>query len=42
MFKKIFRGVRNVLKSPVGMLGLGALALGPLGGAAGLGKLFGL
>jgi len=41
MFKKIFRGVRNVLKSPVGMLGLGALALGPLGGAAGLGKLFG-
>ena len=41
MFKKIFRGVRNALKSPAGMLGLGALALGPLGGGAALSGLFG-
>ena len=41
MFKKIFRGVRNALKSPAGMLGLGALALGPLGGGAALSSLFG-
>ena len=40
MFKKIFRGVRNVLKSPAGMLGLGALALGPLGLGKGIGTLF--
>jgi len=41
MFKKIFRGVRNAIKSPAGMLGLGALALGPLGGGAALSSLFG-
>ena len=41
MFKKIFRGVRNALKGPAGILGLGALALGPLGGASALSSLFG-
>ena len=41
MFKKIFRGVRNALKGPGGILGLAGLALGPMGGAAGLSKLFG-
>jgi hypothetical protein len=41
MFKKIFRGVRNVLKSPAGMLGLGALALGPMGGFGALKGLLG-
>ena len=32
MFKKIFRGVRNALKSPAGMLGLAGLATLPFGG----------
>ena len=36
MFKKIFRGVRNALKSPIGQLGLGALATLPFGGPAAL------
>ena len=36
MFKKIFRGVRNALKSPIGKLGLGALATLPFGGPAAL------
>jgi hypothetical protein len=41
MFKKIFRGVRNALKSPLGKLGLGALATLPFGGpGAVLGGLF--
>ena len=36
MFKKLFRGVRNALKSPIGQLGLGALATLPFGGPAAL------
>lgn len=41
MFKKIFRGVRNALKSPVAKLGLGALAFGGLGGGSLLTSLLG-
>ncbi len=41
MFKKIFRKVRDFAKSPIGMAGIGALALGPLGLGSSLSGFFG-
>ena len=44
LFKKIKKGFKKIVKSPLGKIGLGALALGVpwgAGGTGGIGGLFG-
>ena len=41
LVKKITRPIKKIVKSPIGKIGLGALALGSMGGFGGLGAKFG-
>ena len=41
LVKKITRPIKKIIKSPIGKIGLGALAIGSMGGFGGLGAKFG-
>ena len=41
LVKKITRPIKKIVKSPIGKIGLGALAIGSMGGFGGLGAKFG-